>query len=240
MSAERRSVAMQSASSVWRAEESAAEHSLRAAIWRLFVTRALSHSGAISSAMRSMSAPTPSPVTALTPMASTPYSFARAKAAAPSERSLLHITASLRPGEASSRRSSWDTASPPSMAMSSRSALSTISLARDMPMLSAAESACRRPAVSKRRAVMPFMSRVPSSMSRVVPASGVTMARSSPSMALKRELLPALGLPSMAMRAPSRTIREAMPPDMRESISALAARIPSGRAENTSSSNSSG
>ena len=61
----------------------------------------------------------------------------------------------------------------------------------------------RRPAVSRRRKRYSPSVRVSSIMARVVPCMALTMARSSPSMAFRREDFPALVGPVMATGIPS-------------------------------------
>jgi hypothetical protein len=57
----------------------------------------------------------------------------------------------------------------------------------------------RMPAVSKIRTGVPSQSRATEIASRVIPASGPVSSRSSPSMALTRVDLPALGRPTTAI-----------------------------------------
>jgi len=76
-----------------------------------------------------------------------------------------------------------------------------------MPSRSAGSRAARMPAVSTYRTGTPRMLAPSSMKSRVVPAWGVTMARSSPNRRLKRLDLPALALPVITTRAPSLAMR---------------------------------
>ena len=73
---------------------------------------------------------------------------------------------------------------------------------RSTPNRSTGSSVFRSPAVSMRRSSTPPSRTVSSTVSRVVPGMGVTMARSYPSRALSREDLPALGAPTMAQGTP--------------------------------------
>ncbi len=75
--------------------------------------------------------------------------------------------------------------------------------ARLMPSVSMWQSDSRRPAVSVRRTTISLMITESSTVSRVVPATSVTIARSYPSNLLNRDDLPALGRPAIATRAPS-------------------------------------
>ena len=62
-----------------------------------------------------------------------------------------------------------------------------------------------------------------STVSRVVPAMSVTMARSKPTSAFKSELLPAFGAPTMAVATPLlSTLPRAKVPSKSESTSSLA------------------
>ena len=71
-----------------------------------------------------------------------------------------------------------------------------------MPMVSMESLVSRMPAVSMKRKVTPAMLTVSSMVSRVVPAMSETMARSSPSRALSRVLLPVLTAPTIATGMP--------------------------------------
>ncbi len=77
-----------------------------------------------------------------------------------------------------------------------------------MPMRSTssdASCAARRPAVSITCRGTPSIWMVSLTLSRVVPAIGVTMASSAPASALSNELLPALGWPASTTCRPSRS-----------------------------------
>ena len=77
-------------------------------------------------------------------------------------------------------------------------------LLRRMPSASTTSSVSRRPAVSHRfRGVCPNITAC-STKSRVVPATGVTMARSKPASRFSSVLLPTLGRPMMAVSTPWR------------------------------------
>ena len=73
---------------------------------------------------------------------------------------------------------------------------------RSTPSCSMGSSLSRRPAVSTRRKGRPASSTFTSMVSRVVPGRWVTMARSYPARALRREDLPALGRPMRAQVIP--------------------------------------
>ena len=74
-----------------------------------------------------------------------------------------------------------------------------------MPICSTASSLLRRPAVSTTWMGMPLIWMVCCTLSRVVPATGVTMASSAPANALSKEDLPAFGWPAMTTVMPSRS-----------------------------------
>ena len=76
---------------------------------------------------------------------------------------------------------------------------------RRIPSASMASSVSRRPAVSKRFSRISPSCTACSTTSRVVPATGVTMARSKPASRLSKVDLPALGRPTMAQSTPSRS-----------------------------------
>ena len=73
---------------------------------------------------------------------------------------------------------------------------------RSTPSCSTASAVSRRPAVSTSRRRTPPQRTDSSTVSRVVPGMSVTMARSYPARAFRREDLPALGRPTMAVRTP--------------------------------------
>ena len=73
---------------------------------------------------------------------------------------------------------------------------------RSMPIFSTISSVSRRPAVSMKRKRTPSIFRVSSTVSRVVPCTSETMARSSPSKAFKSVLLPVLVAPAIATGTP--------------------------------------
>ena len=77
--------------------------------------------------------------------------------------------------------------------------------ARSMPICSTRSLLSRRPAVSITCTGTPSIWMVCSTLSRVVPATGVTMASSAPARALSSEDLPALGCPAMTTLMPSRS-----------------------------------
>ena len=76
---------------------------------------------------------------------------------------------------------------------------------RRIPSASMASSVSRRPAVSKRFSRISPSCTACSTTSRVVPATGVTMARSNPASRFSKVDLPALGRPTMAQSTPSRS-----------------------------------
>ncbi len=93
----------------------------------------------------------------------------------------------------------------PSTTSKARSACANAARLRSTPMSSArSRVSLRMPAVSTSTRGMPFRFSVSSSVSRVVPGMGVTMARSARNRALSRLLLPTLGWPTMAVRMPWR------------------------------------
>ena len=77
-------------------------------------------------------------------------------------------------------------------------------LSAGKPSASMASSVSRRPAVSKRFSRISPSCTACSTTSRVVPATGVTMARSNPASRFSKVDLPALGRPTMAQSTPSR------------------------------------
>ena len=74
------------------------------------------------------------------------------------------------------------------------------------PIFSILSSVSRIPAVSMRRRPRSLRRTDSSSTSLVVPATSVTIARSCPERRLRREDLPAFGLPRMTVRMPSERI----------------------------------
>ena len=72
-------------------------------------------------------------------------------------------------------------------------------------MASTSSAPSRRPAVSITCTGTPSICIVSCTLSRVVPAIGVTMASSAPAKALSSEDLPALGCPAITTRMPSRS-----------------------------------
>ena len=97
-----------------------------------------------------------------------------------------------------------------------------------MPAASSRSACARIPAVSTRRTGTPSMARVSSIVSRVVPDTSETMARSAPSSALSSDDLPALGGPTIATLRPSRTNCPSSPSRRRRSSrSRTGARRPS-------------
>ena len=82
------------------------------------------------------------------------------------------------------------------MTISTMSACSVARRARSTPMRSTGSSVSRRPAVSDSSAAMPAMRTRSVSTSRVVPGTGVTMARSCSSSAFISDDLPTFGFPA--------------------------------------------
>ena len=74
-----------------------------------------------------------------------------------------------------------------------------------MPIFSTSSLLSRRPAVSITCSGTPSIWMVCCTLSRVVPAIGVTMASSAPAKAFSSELLPALGWPAITALMPSRS-----------------------------------
>lgn len=81
--------------------------------------------------------------------------------------------------------------------------------ARSTPTASTSSAVSRIPAVSASRRVTLPSRTVSSTISRVVPAAGVTMLRSQPARRFIRVDFPTFGLPTMAVSTPSRRIRPA-------------------------------
>ena len=94
----------------------------------------------------------------------------------------------------------------PSATYRIRSAFSMDATARWIPIFSTVSSVLRIPAVSMIFRLMPLIWICSSSVSRVVPATSVTMARSSPTSTFMRDDFPAFGLPMITVRMPSRHI----------------------------------
>ena len=88
---------------------------------------------------------------------------------------------------------------------STASALSIWPQARAIPICSTSSLLSRRPAVSTTCSGTPSICMVWDTTSRVVPATGVTMASSAPASALSSELFPALGCPAITTLMPSRS-----------------------------------
>lgn len=98
-----------------------------------------------------------------------------------------------------------------------------------------------RPAVSMRRSSTPPTVAFSSTVSRVVPAMSVTMARSKPTSAFKSELLPAFGAPMMAVATPFlSTFPRANVPRRSESVSSQHKSVRSVSSRERSSMSSSG
>ena len=74
-----------------------------------------------------------------------------------------------------------------------------------IPIFSTSSALIRKPAVSVMWTGTPSIWMVCSTLSRVVPATGVTMASSAPARALSKDDLPTLGCPAMTTRIPSRS-----------------------------------
>ena len=98
----------------------------------------------------------------------------------------------------------------PSKTASTSPASASLAQLRRTPSASTGSSVWRRPAVSKRFSRMSPSWTACSTTSRVVPAMGVTMARSKPASRLSRVDLPALGRPTMAQSIPSRRTAAAL------------------------------
>ena len=110
----------------------------------------------------------------------------------------------------SSRAAAWSSGasgSEPSRTKTSAPASRAAARDRSTPSRSMGSSLGVSPAVSTRCRAMSRRRAVSSMVSRVVPATGVTMARSMPSSVLSSDDLPALGRPTSATRSPSRSTR---------------------------------
>ena len=90
-------------------------------------------------------------------------------------------------------------------------------------MRSTGSSVSRRPAVSVSTMRTPSMAMLSESVSRVVPGTSVTMARSPPTSALSSVLLPAFGLPASTTRSPSSSMRPARGSQASRSRAAMSA-----------------
>ena len=120
--------------------------------------------------------------------------------------SLLTRAMAGRPAQRRARaRSSRVRGSEPSKTARISPASSSFFQLRRMPSASMASSVWRRPAVSNRLSRISPSCTACSTTSRVVPATGVTMARSNPASRLSSVDLPALGRPTMAQSTPSRS-----------------------------------
>ena len=84
-----------------------------------------------------------------------------------------------------------------------RSAFSIEEIARSTPIFSTLSEVSLIPAVSMIFRLIPWISICSSSISLVVPAISVTMARSSPTRTFRREDFPAFGFPTITVRMPS-------------------------------------
>ena len=89
-------------------------------------------------------------------------------------------------------------------------------------MRSTASPVSRSPAVSVSSTRTPPICMASVSVSRVVPGISVTIARSPPSSALSRLLLPAFGLPQSTTRNPSSSIRPARASQAASNLAAIA------------------
>ncbi len=123
--------------------------------------------------------------------------------------SLLLITNSVFSGSHNSTvsRSSAVKDAEPSITSNTKSAAAALSLARRTPSCSTGSSVLRTPAASIKRTGKPAKTNCSSRVSRVVPATSVTIALDSPSIAFINELLPTLGRPRIKMLIPSRKAR---------------------------------
>ena len=120
-----------------------------------------------------------------------------------------------RPARSSARSSCGSGSRDPSSTSSTRSASRCARSARRTPSCSTSSDGRRIPAVSISRTGTPSRFTSSSRVSRVVPARGVTIARSRVSSRLNSEDLPTLGRPTMASDAPSRTMRPVWKPSSR-------------------------
>ena len=159
-----------------------------------------------------------------------------------SSHGLPLFAASASGASISSARPS-DAGSPvlPSNSARIRSASSTAFFDRSTPSCSTRSSVSCRPAVSMRRSSTPPTVAFSSTVSRVVPAMSVTMARSKPTSAFKSELLPAFGAPMMAVATPFlSTFPRANVPRRSESVSSQHKSVRSVSSRERSSMSSSG
>ncbi len=112
---------------------------------------------------------------------------------------------------------------PASNTASTTSALASSCCVRSIPRRSISSTEERSPAVSTRRMGTPPISIGSRKASRVVPASGVTMARSSPASRLSRLDLPTFGRPAITTLIP---VASSLPCRLFASRSARSARTP--------------
>ena len=110
--------------------------------------------------------------------------------------------------------------------MSRSSACSMAVRLRRTPSCSAWSFVSRTPAVSSRRTGTPLMFRTSSRTSRVVPGTGVTIARSVRRSAFSRLDFPTFGQPTIAAVTPSRRTRPSRQLSARRLISARVRRRP--------------
>ena len=103
--------------------------------------------------------------------------------------------------------------SAPSNTSSTTSALSAALRLRSTPICSTGSPPGVMPAVSMRCSGIPRRFTTSSTVSRVVPAMGVTIARSLRSRALSKLDLPTLGLPIIVVRSPCRYSRPCSEPE---------------------------
>ena len=101
---------------------------------------------------------------------------------------------------------------PDSCRNTTRSARSRYRRLYSIPTRSTDPRPLRNPAVSTRRNRVPPISTSVSRASRVVPATGVTIARSSPARALNREDFPEFGAPAITTSAPRESSRFLLAP----------------------------
>ena len=116
---------------------------------------------------------------------------------------LLHTMMRGAPDVASSAaRSSSPNASEPSSTHTASAAVSIAARARRTPSTSIGSRAARRPAVSRRCRTTPSTAMRSSTISRVVPGCGETIARADCPSALRREDMPAFGGPAITQTTP--------------------------------------
>ena len=116
---------------------------------------------------------------------------------------LSRITACFPSEEARISRSSLSRGTDPSIMTSRRSASAAAFRAFSTPICSTRSVLSRIPAVSVRFRLSPAMRMCSVSVSLVVPAISVTMARSSPARRFRREDFPAFGFPRITVEIPS-------------------------------------